>query len=94
MITHIGLGSFAFARSRQLKKLVLIEAVSLAGNKQLRIYGTLQCRSGKRMQVHNRVFFRDEAEAIYFQYRPCGHCMQEAYLVWKAKQSQERDRHR
>ena len=59
----------------------------LGGNKKLKIYGTLTCKSGKRMLRKNRVFFESEEEAITHGYRPCGHCMRKAYLVWKADQT-------
>ncbi|HEX4851811.1 MAG TPA: Ada metal-binding domain-containing protein [Puia sp.] len=55
----------------------------MAGNANLKIYGRLDCRSGKRMQRKNRVFFEDEAEAIQRGFRPCGHCMHERYQSWK-----------
>ena len=55
----------------------------LAGNRQLKIYGTLRCASGKRMKMENRVFFRSEPEAQAQGYRPCGHCMKTAYQHWK-----------
>ncbi len=54
-----------------------------AGNQKLKIYGRLDCASGKRMLKANRVFFQDENEAIAHGYRPCGHCMKSAYLKWK-----------
>lgn len=54
-----------------------------AGNAQLKIYGRLTCSSGKRMLKSNRVFFVDEQEAIAQGYRPCGHCMKQAYKKWK-----------
>jgi methylphosphotriester-DNA--protein-cysteine methyltransferase len=53
--------------------------IQFAGNKRLKIYGTLTCSSGKRMKKENRVFFRSEPEAIDAGYRPCGHCMREKY---------------
>lgn len=59
--------------------------IQFAGNKKLKIYGTLHCTSGKRMKKENRVFFKDEKEAIALGYRPCGHCMSEKYWVWKDK---------
>lgn len=59
------------------------EEITLAGNRQLKIYGTLQCRSGKRMKIENRVFFVSEKEAITHGYRPCGHCMKGKYQKWK-----------
>ncbi len=46
-----------------------------AGNLKLNIYGTLRCSSGKRMKKENRVFFKNEAEAIHFGFRPCKRCM-------------------
>jgi methylphosphotriester-DNA--protein-cysteine methyltransferase len=49
------------------------------GNKTLRIYGLLSCKSGKRMKPENRVFFADEPEAISQGYRPCGHCLNQKY---------------
>ncbi|MFV5264636.1 Ada metal-binding domain-containing protein [Acinetobacter courvalinii] len=54
-----------------------------AGNAQLKIYGRLTCASGKRMLKNNRVFFLNEDEAIAQGYRPCGHCMRQAYKKWK-----------
>jgi methylphosphotriester-DNA--protein-cysteine methyltransferase len=59
--------------------------IKLAGNLRLKIYGTLYCVSGKRMKKQNRVFFKNEKEAIQLGFRPCGHCMHEAYLNWKNK---------
>lgn len=56
--------------------------IAFAGNKRLKIYGTLQCFSGKRMHPGNRIFFLSEEEAIHNGYRPCGHCMKAAYLNW------------
>lgn len=55
----------------------------LAGNQNLKIYGTLQCASGKRIKKENRVFFNHETEALEHHYRPCGHCMKKAYQKWK-----------
>jgi len=57
--------------------------VTLGGYKKAKIYGLLTCSSGKRMKVENRVFFKDEAEALLNGYRPCGHCMKEKYEQWK-----------
>lgn len=57
--------------------------IQWAGNSKLKIYGTLHCKSGKRLKVENRVFFNSEREAVQEGYRPCGHCMREDYMVWK-----------
>jgi methylphosphotriester-DNA--protein-cysteine methyltransferase len=58
-------------------------AIKLGGNRRLKIYGKLDCASGKRMDRENRVFFATEADAIQNGYRPCGHCMRDAYQKWK-----------
>ncbi|MEM9647009.1 MAG: Ada metal-binding domain-containing protein [Bacteroidota bacterium] len=58
--------------------------IKWAGNRKLKIYGTLKCKSGKRMKKENRVFFNSEEDAIANGYRPCGHCIREAYRSWKA----------
>jgi methylphosphotriester-DNA--protein-cysteine methyltransferase len=68
----------------QLKSLIRNGEVRLAGNTQLKIYGTLSCKSGKRMKKENRVFFSSEAEAMSYGYRPCGHCLKTEYQTWKA----------
>ena len=57
-------------------------SVQFGGNSRLKIYGTLDCKSGKRMKRENRVFFEDENNAVKNGYRPCGHCMKEAYQEW------------
>lgn len=57
--------------------------IAWGGNRQLKIYGTLHCASGKRMKRENRVFFTTETEAISAGYRPCGHCLKAAYQKWK-----------
>lgn len=57
--------------------------ILLGGNLQLRLYGTLQCRSGKRMHKTRRVFFSSTAEALAQGFRPCAHCMNAAYKQWK-----------
>ncbi|MEM9316106.1 MAG: Ada metal-binding domain-containing protein [Pseudomonadota bacterium] len=62
--------------------------IRLGGNKRLRIYGSLDCRSGKRMKRENRVFFTNEHEAIACGYRPCGNCMKAAYKQWRARAEQ------
>ena len=53
------------------------------GNRQLKIYGTLSCASGKKMKKENRVFFSTEEEALQNKYRPCGHCKKASYKKWK-----------
>ena len=57
--------------------------ICLGGNKRLKIYGKLDCVAGKRMKRKNRVFFKDEDEALLEGSRPCGNCMSSAYKNWK-----------
>jgi methylphosphotriester-DNA--protein-cysteine methyltransferase len=85
MIAHSDLGGAPFGRSRKLKELIDSGGVQFAGNKKLKIYGTLHCSSGKRMKIANRVFFESEGEAENLGFRPCGHCMRKEYLRWKAQ---------
>jgi methylphosphotriester-DNA--protein-cysteine methyltransferase len=66
-----------------LKKQIRNATIRFGGNERLKIYGTLHCRSGKRMKRDNRVFFGSEKEAVQAGYRPCGHCMKEKYDKWK-----------
>ncbi|WP_312513766.1 Ada metal-binding domain-containing protein [Chryseobacterium culicis] len=66
-----------------LRSKIHSKEIVFGGNKKLKIYGLLNCRSGKRMKRENRVFFIDEIEALENKFRPCGHCMREAYKKWK-----------
>ncbi len=84
MHRHSQLGELSFGRSRHLAILIRTGQITLAGNLKLKIYGTLGCRSGKRMKLQNRVFFANETEALQNGFRPCGHCMPEQYQAWKA----------
>jgi methylphosphotriester-DNA--protein-cysteine methyltransferase len=59
--------------------------ITLAGHRPRRVYGRLDCRSGRhKMKRRNRVFFASEAEAVQAGYRPCSVCMPHAYRLWKA----------
>lgn len=71
------------ANQNQLFRLIKAGLITLAGNRKLKIYGHLNCSSGKRMKKENRVFFKDAAEAKANGFRPCGHCMRELYKEWK-----------
>ncbi|WP_462254098.1 Ada metal-binding domain-containing protein [Ferruginibacter sp.] len=66
-----------------LRTAIRKKEIILAGNQNLKIYGLLSCKSGKRMKKENRVFFESEKTAIKNGYRPCGHCMKEKYKNWK-----------
>jgi methylphosphotriester-DNA--protein-cysteine methyltransferase len=64
---------------------------TLGGNKKLKIYGSLNCRSAlstiaKGGYVSNRVFFIDKETAIKAGYRPCAVCLRYKYNEWKNKQ--------
>lgn len=65
-----------------LKAKIKKKRISLGGNRKLKIYGRLNCKSGQRMKRENRVFFSSENQAIKYNFRPCGHCMREAYKKW------------
>lgn len=77
MIAHQAISDAGLRTKLRAKEL------ALGGNKKLNIYGTLHCLSGKRMKRENRVFFASEEEAQAAGYRPCGHCMKQAYQHWK-----------
>lgn len=83
MIHHTDLGNTGFARLRVLSRLIKMGEISLGGNGILKIYGKLTCPSGKRLKPRNRVFFRNEKEALLHGFRPCGHCIREEYREWK-----------
>jgi methylphosphotriester-DNA--protein-cysteine methyltransferase len=67
----------------ELRSKIRNKEIILAGNRKLRIYGTLSCTSGKRMKRVNRVLFTTEEEAVENGFRPCGHCLKEKYKTWK-----------
>jgi methylphosphotriester-DNA--protein-cysteine methyltransferase len=77
MIKHNEITNAALYRKIRRKE------ISFGGNMRLKIYGTLQCGSGKRIKKENRAFFASETEAIRKGYRPCGHCMKKEYKIWK-----------
>lgn len=66
----------------RLRMLIRKGEVTLGGNKKLKIYGLLSCKSGKRMKAENRVFFKDEQQAIANGFRPCGNCKRNLYKKW------------
>jgi len=67
----------------KLRQLIDSGGIRYGGNAHLKIYGTLQCTSGKRMMCETRVFFVSEEEALALGFRPCGHCMREKYKAWR-----------
>ncbi len=66
-----------------LRSKIKYQEIRFGGNKKLKIYGLLNCKSGKRMKREKRVFFSNEKEAIESDFRPCGHCMKLEYKKWK-----------
>jgi methylphosphotriester-DNA--protein-cysteine methyltransferase len=68
---------------KDLRSKIRKNEIRFGGNQKLKIYGLLNCTSGKRMKKENRVFFISEKEAQQNNYRPCGHCMKAAYKKWK-----------
>jgi len=77
MLSHI------IISDKELRSKIKNGGICFGGNRKLKIYGALQCTSGKRMKKENRVFFSSENEAWKNGYRPCGHCMKSAYKKWK-----------
>ena len=78
MIKHIDISD------TDLRTRIKAKQILLGGNRNLKIYGKLHCKSGKRMKRENRVFFSTEKEAIENNFRPCGHCMRAEYKKWKS----------
>jgi methylphosphotriester-DNA--protein-cysteine methyltransferase len=70
---------------RKLLKLIRSREIEFAGNKKLKIYGMLNCKSGRKMKKENRVFFKTEVEAMNLGFRPCGHCMKNEFGKWKSE---------
>jgi methylphosphotriester-DNA--protein-cysteine methyltransferase len=66
----------------EVLKAVKSGLIRYGGNRKQKIYGTLTCKSGKRMKRRNRVFFENRKDAINNGYRPCGNCMKETYIKW------------
>lgn len=66
----------------RLRMLIRQGLITLGGNKRLKIYGLLSCKSGMRMKAENRVFFTDEQQAIANGFRPCGNCKRNLYKKW------------
>jgi methylphosphotriester-DNA--protein-cysteine methyltransferase len=73
--------------AKSLRSKIHSREVCFGGNKKLKIYGLLQCKSGKRMKRENRVFFATLQEALQHNFRPCGRCMKEQYKRWKSNSS-------
>lgn len=69
--------------NKELRNRIRQNVFLLGGNSKLKIYGRLNCTSGKRMKKENRVFFKSEKEAIKHGFRPCVHCMKSQYKKWK-----------
>lgn len=84
MIRHIEIEDKKLHQKLKKKELVY------GGNRDLKIYGTLHCVSGKRMKKENRVFFKTVAQAETQGYRPCGHCLRADYKIWKNRLIQQR----
>lgn len=76
---------------KALRRLIRNGSVVLAGNRRLNIYGKLSCKSGKRMHIKHRVLFLSMQEAIQNGFRPCAHCMKQAYIKWKEQFSISND---
>jgi Metal binding domain of Ada len=63
---------------------------TLGGHRRGKLYGRLDCRAtaaaiAQGGYIRQRVFFLDEATAIYAGYRPCAVCMPMQYARWKSR---------
>ncbi|MFC3363543.1 Ada metal-binding domain-containing protein [Pedobacter fastidiosus] len=67
---------------QELRKQIKNNEICFGGNSRLKIYGKLNCKSGKRMKMENRVFFKSEKEALENGFRPCGNCLNKKYKEW------------
>lgn len=65
-----------------LRALIRKGKVCFGGYLPGKIYGRLDCSSGRCMKALNRVFFASEEEALAEGFRPCGNCMKAAYRIW------------
>jgi methylphosphotriester-DNA--protein-cysteine methyltransferase len=66
----------------ELRRQIRQRKILIGGNVKLKIYGKLDCQSGKRMKRENRIFFNSVSEAIDNGFRPCGHCLKTEYKNW------------
>ena len=60
---------------REIRRRIKEGNILFGGNARGKIYGKLNCWSGKKMKRVNRVFFESERDAIDNGYTACGHCM-------------------
>lgn len=77
MIKHTDINNAKLHQKIKRKEIIY------GGNLSLKIYGTLQCKSGKRMKKKNRIFFNTILQAKELGFRPCGHCLRADYKIWK-----------
>ncbi|MGZ8558479.1 MAG: Ada metal-binding domain-containing protein [Chitinophagaceae bacterium] len=77
MIPHTAISN------KELRKGIKQTEINFGGNLSLKIYGKLNCPSGKRMKKQHRVFFSSAKEAIEKGFRPCGNCMRNEYQKFK-----------
>lgn len=67
----------------QIFQKIKSKEIVMGGNLKLGIFGKLNCKSGKRMKIENRVFFENWQEARNQGFRPCGNCLNKEYKNWK-----------
>jgi len=83
VLTTINLIKHSEISDSDLRSKIKQQKICIGGNRKLKIYGTLSCVSGKKMNRENRIFFSPEKEAIENGFRPCGRCMKTEYKKWK-----------
>ena len=67
-----------------LHRMIRDGRLTFAGNRRQKIFGRLDCRTGRRLARRNRIFFASRGEAERLGYRPCARCLPAAYDVWKS----------
>ena len=78
-------------KDEKVRSMIRRRIIRAAANKKLKIYGRLDCRSGKKMKKQNRIFFNDREEATFLGFRPCAHCMRNEYQLWKNEISRRKN---
>ncbi|MFT7144339.1 MAG: methylphosphotriester-DNA--protein-cysteine methyltransferase [Alphaproteobacteria bacterium] len=82
MILHLNIST------NDLLKAIKRKDITFAGWTVGKIYGHLNCVSGKnKIKAQNRVFFSTEQDATNHDYRPCAVCMKDTYKQWKSQQN-------
>lgn len=67
----------------ELRNKIRRGVICFAGHQKFKTYGTLRCKSGKRMLQNNRVFLTSIERAVDHVFRPRGPRLPLACKKWK-----------